>query len=81
MALIRPLASGGQEEFQEPLGAEALCGYLRRQDWDCRVFDRQLDRRLGRNTLEALREYNPRFIGFSLLTQSGAGCAPALAAA
>lgn len=55
-------------EFQEPLGAEALCGFLRQNHQDCRVFDRQLDRRLGRSTLDAVREYDPDVVGFSLMT-------------
>jgi len=72
VALVRPLARGGQQEFQEPLGAEALAGYLRRLGHDCRVFDRQLDRRLGRDTLAAVRDYDPTWVGFSLLTAAEA---------
>jgi len=72
VALVRPLARGGQQEFQEPLGAEALAGYLRQLGWACRVFDRQLDRRLGRDTLAALRDYGPKWVGFSLMTEAEA---------
>lgn len=72
IALVRPLCRGGQAEFQEPLGAEAICGYLRALGRECRVFDRQLDQRLGRDTLAELQDYNPRWMGFSLLTAAEA---------
>ena len=71
-ALIRPYSAEEKFEFQEPLGAEALCGFLRQNHQECRVFDRQLDRMLGRSTLDAVNAYDPDVIGFSLMTEDEA---------
>ena len=68
VALIRPLAGSDQTELQEPLGAEALCGYLRLYGVECRVFDRQIDRLVNRKTLAAVQSYAPTHIGFSVMT-------------
>ena len=73
VALVRPLCQGEGLEFQEPLGAEALAGYGRSLGFDCQVFDRQLDARLGRDALAAIRAYDPDYLGFSLMS---AGEAP-----
>ena len=71
-ALIRPYSAEEKFEFQEPLGAEALCGFLRQHHQECRVFDRQLDRMLGRSTLDAVCGYDPDVVGFSLMTEDEA---------
>ena len=63
IALIRPNCAYDEPEFQEPLGAEAICGYLRERGLACRVFDRLL----GAKTAD-LTAYEPDWVGFSLLT-------------
>ena len=65
IALVRPLCSYDEPEFQEPLGAEAVCGYLRERGLECRVFDRLL----GVTTAD-LAAYEPDWVGFSLLTDA-----------
>ena len=65
IALVRPLCSYDEPEFQEPLGAEAVCGYLREKGLECRVFDRLL----GVTTAD-LAAYEPDWVGFSLLTDA-----------
>ena len=65
IALVRPLCSYDEPEFQEPLGAEAICGYLRERGLECRVFDRLL----GVTTAD-LAAYEPDWVGFSLLTDA-----------
>ncbi|MBQ7534350.1 MAG: radical SAM protein [Stomatobaculum sp.] len=65
IALVRPLCSYDEPEFQEPLGAEAICGYLRERGLECRVFDRLL----GVTTAD-LAGYGPDWVGFSLMTDA-----------
>ena len=65
IALIRPRCDYAEPEFQEPLGAEAVCGYLRAAGLDCRVFDRLL----GATTAD-LEAWGPDWVGFSLLTEA-----------
>ena len=65
IALVRPLCSYDEPEFQEPLGAEAICGYLRERGLECRVFDRLL----GATTAD-LAAYGPDWVGFSLMTDA-----------
>lgn len=62
-ALIRPNCQGVQWEMQEPLGAEAVCGYLRKHGLEARVFDRQIGA-----TAAQISAYEPDFVGFSLMT-------------
>ncbi len=64
-ALIRPRCDYAEPEFQEPLGAEAVCGYLRSAGLECRVFDR----RLGASAAD-LEAFGPDWVGFSLLTEA-----------
>ena len=63
VALIRPRYAGEDSEFEEPLGAEAICGYLREHDTEARVFDRRLNA-----SVREISDYNPDWIGFSLMT-------------
>ena len=65
IALVRPLCSYDEPEFQEPLGAEAVCGYLRERGLECRVFDRLLG-----VTIADLAAHEPDWVGFSLLTDA-----------
>ena len=66
-ALIRPRYAGWDPEFQEPLGAEAIAGYLGEHGLKARVFDRMLGASLG-----DIEEYDPDFVGFSLMTEPDA---------
>ena len=64
-AVIRPGCTGSSPEMEEPLGAEAICGYLRSHGAECRVFDRLLP-----NTgIGELERYAPLLVGFSLMTE------------
>lgn len=63
-AIVRPRPAGVQWELAEPLGPEAICGYLRRAGVACRVFDR----RLGA-TVDEIQAYGPAAVGFSLMTE------------
>ena len=63
VALIRPRYAGEDYEFEEPLGAEAICGYLREKHAEARVFDRRLNA-----SVREISDYNPDWIGFSLMT-------------
>ena len=65
IALIRPRCDYAEPEFQEPLGAEAVCGFLRAEGLECRVFDRLL----GASAAD-LEAYGPDWVGFSLLTEA-----------
>ena len=65
--MVRPRFEGEDVEFQEPLGAEAICGYLREHQVEARVFDRRLG--TGIHEIEA---YGPDWIGFSLMTDADA---------
>ena len=65
VALIRPIYDGDDSEFQEPLGAEAICGYLREHGIETRVFDRML----GTGCME-IDTFNPDWVGFSLMTSA-----------
>ena len=67
VALIRPRYDGDDPEFQEPLGAEAICGYLREHGVDARVFDRMLG-----VSCQDIEAYNPEWVGFSLMTSADA---------
>lgn len=67
VALVRPRYDGDDPEFQEPLGAEAICGYLREHGVQARVFDRML----GAGYSE-IASFNPDWIGFSLMTDADA---------
>jgi radical SAM superfamily enzyme YgiQ (UPF0313 family) len=42
IALIRPLHSGDEGEFQEPLGIECVAGYLEEHGYAVHIFDRRL---------------------------------------
>ena len=64
IALVRPRCGYDEAELQEPLGAEAICGYLRKRGLECRVFDR----RLGASAAD-LAAYGPDWVGFSLMTE------------
>ena len=64
IALVRPRCGYDEAELQEPLGAEAICGYLRQQGLECRVFDR----RIGASAAD-LAAYGPDWVGFSLMTE------------
>ena len=65
IALVRPLCCYDEPEFQEPLGAEAICGYLRERGLECRVFDRLLGA-----TTAGLAAFRPDWVGFSLMTDA-----------
>ena len=65
IALIRPRCDYDEPEFQEPLGAEAVCGFLRAAGLECRVFDRLLGA-----TAADLEAWGPDWVGFSLLTDA-----------
>lgn len=65
VALIRPLCDVADPEFQEPLGAEAICGFLREKQLNARVFDRLLGAGIGE-----INAWQPDWIGFSLMTLS-----------
>ena len=65
VALVRPLYGHADPEFQEPLGAEAICGFLREKKLEARGFDRLLG--VGISEIDA---WNPDWIGFSLMTDS-----------
>lgn len=67
VALVRPLCGVQDAEFQEPLGAEAICGYLREKNVPCQVFDRML----GASVSE-IDAFQPDFVGFSLMTDADA---------
>ena len=67
VALIRPRYDGDDPEFQEPLGAEAICGYLRDHGINAQVFDRML----GTSCAE-VEIFDPDWIGFSLMTSADA---------
>ncbi|NLI21311.1 MAG: radical SAM protein [Clostridiales bacterium] len=69
VALLRPRARDALE-FQEPLGLESLAGQLAREGIACEIFDRELDRRLGRDTLDAVRAYGPTHVGITLMCLS-----------
>ena len=62
-AIIRPLAEGRAWELEEPLGAEAICGYLRERGISCCVFDR----RIG-TAVQDIEAFAPDAAGFSLMT-------------
>ena len=62
-AIVRPLSAGWTWELEEPLGAEAIVGYLRERGIDSRVFDR----RIGASVSD-IRAYTPDLVGFSLMT-------------
>ena len=64
IALIRPLFDGEEFEFQEPCGAQAICGYLRDNGYECSVFDR----RIGASVSD-IESYAPDCVGFSVMTQ------------
>ena len=64
-ALVRPRCACEDPEFQEPLGAEAICGYLREHGVAAQVFDRMLGVKAGE-----IEEYNPDWVGFSLMTDA-----------
>lgn len=64
IAIIRPLYDQEEEEFQEPCGAQAICGFLRDNGYECRVFDR----RIG-ITIRNILEYAPDCAGFSVMTE------------
>ena len=49
-ALVRPRCACEDPEFQEPLGAEAICGYLREHGVAAQVFDRMLGVKAGKRT-------------------------------
>ncbi|MBR4500676.1 MAG: radical SAM protein [Clostridia bacterium] len=66
-ALVRPRYDGTDHEFQEPLGAEAICGYLIEHGVEARVFDR----RLGAS-LSDIEKFGPDWVGFSLMTAEDA---------
>ncbi len=63
IAIVRPLYDGGEFEFQEPCGAQAICGFILKYGYECRVFDR----RLGA-TVSQIDAYSPNCIGFSVMT-------------
>ncbi|MBR6185871.1 MAG: radical SAM protein [Clostridia bacterium] len=65
VALVRPRCDCPDPEFQEPLGAEAICGYLREKNIRCEVFDRLLG-----VTASDIDAFQPDFIGFSLMTNA-----------
>ena len=67
VAIIRPRYDGDDPEFQEPLGAEAICGYLREHGIEACVFDRMLGA-----SCSDIEAYNPEWIGFSLMTSADA---------
>ncbi len=66
-ALVRPRYDGTDHEFQEPLGAEAICGYLLARGAEARVFDR----RLGASVSD-IEKFCPDWVGFSLMTEEDA---------
>ena len=66
-ALVRPRYDGVDHEFQEPLGPEAICGYLLARGAEARVFDR----RLGAS-LSDIEKFSPDWVGFSLMTEEDA---------
>lgn len=63
-AIIRPRAEGTVWELEEPLGAEAICGYLRERGIESRVFDRRIGAKLSQ-----IEDYAPDAAGFSIMTQ------------
>ena len=63
-AIVVPRYDGEAFEWQEPLGAEAICGFLRKNGVECRVFDR----RLCVNT-EEISAYDPTAVGFSVMSE------------
>lgn len=67
VALIRPRYDGDDPEFQEPLGAEAICGYLRDHGINAQVFDRMLG-----TSCSEVEKFDPDWIGFSLMTSADA---------
>ena len=79
--LIRPLCTGDEPEFAEPLGIERLAGYLRAHGiGDVHLFDRRLyeqERRHGLGTSTfwgdvrtAYVDNPPTHVGLSLMTSS-----------
>ena len=66
-AIIRPRCEGFVWECEEPLGAEAIVGFLREHGIASRLFDR----RIGASVRE-IRDYEPDAVGFSLMTQEDA---------
>ena len=64
IAIVRPLYDQTELEFQEPCGAQAICGFLAENGYDCRVFDR----RIGA-TANDIERYKPDCVGFSVMTQ------------
>ena len=64
IAIVRPLYDQTELEFQEPCGAQAICGFLAGNGYDCRVFDR----RIGA-TANDIERYEPDCVGFSVMTK------------
>lgn len=63
VAIIRPLFDRDELEFQEPCGAQAICGFIKANGYNCRVFDR----RIGA-TVTDIERYDPACVGFSVMT-------------
>ena len=66
-ALVRPRTEGTLWETEEPLGAEAICGFLRDHGVVCSVFDRLLG-----VTPAEIEAFSPDAVGFSLMTEQDA---------
>ena len=65
VALIRPLCED-ETEFAEPLGLEALAGYLLRENIACKIFDRILMKLENQDFYGAIDQYDPSLIAISI---------------
>ena len=63
VAIIRPLYDQEDLEFQEPCGAQAICGFLSDHGYECRVFDRRIGKKISE-----IKDYDPDCVGFSVMT-------------
>lgn len=70
VALIRASSHSGVKESAEPLGIEAIAAVLRKNRIDCRLFDRELIS--FDQAVNAILEYKPSLLGFSVLLEENA---------
>ena len=70
VALVRSFSQFNYEEPGEPLGIEALAAILRKNDIECKLFDRERDSL--ETVANAIIEYNPSLLGLSVLLEDNA---------
>jgi radical SAM superfamily enzyme YgiQ (UPF0313 family) len=67
VALLRAFSQYNYEEPGEPLGIEALAAILRKNNIECRLFDREKDSL--DDVTKAIVEYGPSLLGLSVLLE------------